>query len=360
VPDERPPLRSFLATDEPPPPLPRSGALYLMGLNESPYPPTPAVVEAVMTACQEGHRYPSLGNDELVTVLADRLNLPRDMIVVGPGLVSLCRALVHATAGPGDEVIFPWPSFDDYLVDAMLHNATPIRSPLARHCVDLDDIQGRIGPHTRLVFLCNPNNPTGTAFGHAELERFLDGVPPSVLVVLDEAYREFGGDGPADGLRALPDRRNLCVLRTFSKAYGLAGFRVAYGMAHPCITEALRNVLPAFGLSRIAEIAAVAALHDQAEVDRRVDQIIAERDRLNVELRAAGWPTVASHANFVWLPVGAQAEAVADRIAGAEIAVRAYPRQGIRITATTAADRHRLLDLLKDGPPAPGDRKVGS
>lgn len=181
------------------------------------------------------------------------------------------------------------------------------------------------------------------------VERFLDAVPPRVTVVLDEAYHEFGtAPDLADGLRALPDRGNLCVLRTFSKAYGLAGLRVAYAIAHPVVSAALRNVMLPFGLSRVAEAAAVAALHDEPEITRRVRRIVSERESMTARLHTAGWPVVPSQGNFVWLALGRHAAAVALRLATAGIAVRAYPGHGIRITATTSPDTERLLHVLEE------------
>lgn len=342
-----PRLRSWNLGELPPLP-PASGVR--MGLNESPYAPPPFVLDAVLRSCaEEGHRYPDPQNGALVGELAGRLGVPPEHLAVGAGLVALCRGLVHVTTAPGDQVVFAWPSFDNYRLDTVLFDAEPVAVPLNRHRLDLDAMAARVGARTRIIFVCSPNNPTGTGVGGVALARFLESVPSDVLVVLDEAYRDFATDpGLADGLALYGGRPRLCVLRTFSKAYGLAGLRAGYAVADPVVIGALRQVLAPFGLSRPAEAAARVALAHPETLAVRVAAIVAERDRLTGGLRRQGWPVVDSQANFVLLPVGRAAAPLMNMLASADIAVRAFPEYGVRITVGTRDDTDRLLAALRD------------
>ncbi|WP_328603302.1 aminotransferase class I/II-fold pyridoxal phosphate-dependent enzyme [Amycolatopsis sp. NBC_00345] len=329
------------------PPLPEPGLVHGFGLNENPYPVSPEVVTAVLEATMGGNRYPDPAHYDLVAALTAILPVDPEQLSVGPGLVAICRALVQAVAGVGDEVMFPWPSFDDYLIDAILHDTSPVSVPLHGNHIDLDAMFGRITPRTRLIFLASPNNPTGTTVADADLERFLAALPAGVVVALDEAYAEFAtAPDRADGLRLSRVHSNLVVLRTFSKAYGLAGFRVGYAVSEPGLASRMNQVLAPFGVSRPAQAAAVAALRHQEVTDVRVRELIAERDGLTAALRMSGWRLPDSQGNFLWLPVRDRAVELAAQLAADEIAVRPFPGHGVRITVGLRSDSKLLLAAL--------------
>ncbi|MET0415491.1 MAG: aminotransferase class I/II-fold pyridoxal phosphate-dependent enzyme, partial [Actinoplanes sp.] len=234
----------------------------LLNSNESPAAPPEPVVAAVTAAVATVHRYPDWTSAELVSRLTGRLGVDRSRIAVGCGSVSLCQQVLQAMCGPGDEVVHAWRSFEAYPVMSRIVGATPVAVPLdgeERH--DLTAMLKAITPATRVVFVCNPNNPTGTVVRGGELPDFLDAVPSDVLVVLDEAYREFATDPDVpDGLDLARNRDNVAVLRTFSKAYRLAGVRIGYCVASPVVTEAVLKVGVPFAVSRLAETAALASL----------------------------------------------------------------------------------------------------
>jgi histidinol-phosphate aminotransferase len=284
-----------------------SGA-YKISSNENPYPPLPSVARVVADAVAGINRYPDFASAELVAALAVHYDVPEEDIAVGTGSVGVAQQIVQSTAGPGDEVVFAWRSFEAYPIITQISGATAVTVPLDpgdRH--DLPAMLDAITERTRLVFVCNPNNPTGTAVRRAELEAFLAAVPKDLLVVLDEAYGEFIRDPLVpDGIELYRDRPGVCVLRTFSKAYGLAGLRVGFAVAHPAVAAALRKTAVPFGVSTLGQLAAVASLAAQDELAERVEQLVKERDRLSTALADQGWVVPTSEANFVWLRLGAR------------------------------------------------------
>ncbi len=340
------------------PPLPPAGLPYRMGLNECPMPLPEPVRDAIVAAISETHRYPDHASTALVDDLASMFGVPPDHIVVGPGLVGLCRSVVHMTACSGDEVVIPWPSFDDYLLDAVLYGAVPVRVPLRRHHIDVAALLDAVTDRTRLVFISSPNNPTGTLLSREELTKLLTAIPPDVVVVLDEAYAEFADLAP--GRELYPAHPNLCVLRTFSKAYGLAGLRIGYAVTRPPLAGPLREYVAPFSVSNIAQAAARAALAHRALYADRIARLVAERRGVTAALRTLGWQVVDSQANFLWLPVGPDSVALGEELASAGISVRSYPDAGIRVTVGTAGENRHLLRTLArhSGYPAvrsPGD-----
>jgi len=270
----------------------------------------------------------------LVAAIADHFSLPVEHIAMGTGSVGVCQQIVQSTAGPGDEVVYAWRSFEAYPIIVQISGATSVRVPLGegeRH--DLDAMAAAITDRTRLMFVCNPNNPTSTAVRRAELDRFLAAVPQDVLVVLDEAYREFVRDPEVpDGLELYRDRPNVCVLRTFSKAYGLAGLRVGFGVAHPPVAEALRKTAVPFGVNAIAQEAAVASLRAEAELFERVEALVKERERVWETLRGQGWPVPQTEANFVWLRLGERTMDFAASCDEAGVVIRPFAGEGCRVT----------------------------
>ncbi|MCX2967923.1 MULTISPECIES: histidinol-phosphate transaminase [Streptomyces] len=307
---------------------------YKLSSNENPYPPLPGVLESAVAAAGEFNRYPDMACVGLTAALAERFDVPASHVATGTGSVGVAQQLVQATSGPGDEIMYAWRSFEAYPIISRISGATPVQVPLTEgEAHDLDAMADAVTERTRLIFVCNPNNPTGVGIRRAELERFLDRVPGDVVVVLDEAYREFVRDEQIpDGIELYRDRPNVCVLRTFSKAYGLAGLRVGFAVAHEPVAAALRKTAVPFGVSQAAQDAAVASLGNEAALLERVETLVAERARVSRELVAQGWTVPETQANFVWLRLG---ERTADFAAAAEragVVVRPFPGEGARVT----------------------------
>lgn len=314
--------------------------------NEVALPPPPKILDAIARAAAAGNRYPDMGVVELTERLATRHGVATDQVAVGCGSVSLCQQLVQATCGStADEVIFGWRSFEAYPIVTQVAGATPVGIRLdGAHRHDPKAMAAAITPATRLVFVCNPNNPTGTALGRDDLQWFLDAVPPHVVVALDEAYREFvTDDAVPDGLTLLDTRPNLVVLRTFSKAYRLAGLRVGYAVGAPAVVEALRKVTVAFSVSSLAQAAAVAALDCLPELLGSCADVAHERSRVRAELVAAGYDVPESQANFLWLPLGARTVGFAEHCARAKVLVRPFAGEGARVTVAGAEDNDAFL-----------------
>lgn len=325
--------------------VPAGGAAFKLSSNENPYPPLPAVVEALAAAATEVNRYPDLGATALVNALAERFDVPVEHIATGTGSVGVAQQLLQATTGPGDEVVFAWRSFEAYPILVQIVGGTAVRVPLtpdARH--DLPAMAAAVTERTRLIFLCSPNNPTGPAIRRGELTDFLDAVPDDVLVVLDEAYREFVTDPEVpDGLDVYRSRSNVAVLRTFSKAYGLAGLRVGYTVAPPAVAAAARACAVPFGVSTLAQVAAVASLRAEDQLAARVADLVTERARVVRELRGFGYDTPETQGNFVWLPIGAGSTAFAADCEAVGVMVRPFDPEGVRITVATPEIDDRFL-----------------
>ncbi|MET8814569.1 histidinol-phosphate transaminase [Streptomyces sp. NPDC004549] len=309
-------------------------AAYKLSSNENPYPPLPGVMERVTAAVAEFNRYPDMACTALMSELAERFGVPLSHIATGTGSVGVAQQLVQATSGPGDEVIYAWRSFEAYPIITQVSGARSVQVPLTDGDVhDLDAMADAITDRTRLIFVCNPNNPTGTVVRRAELERFLDRVPGDVLVVLDEAYREFIRDPEVpDGVELYRERPNVCVLRTFSKAYGLAGLRVGFAIAHEPVAAALRKTAVPFGVSHIAQEAAIASLEAEDELLGRVGSLVCERQRVAEALRAQGWTVPESQANFVWLRLGERTTEFAEACERHGVVVRPFAGEGVRVT----------------------------
>ena len=306
--------------------------------NEVTHPPLPAAVAAMAEAATTANRYPDMGATDLVHAIAKHLKLRPEQVAVGCGSSALCQQLVQITCKTGDEVVFPWRSFEAYPIFARVAGATPRSVPLtADHRVDLPALAAAITPATRLVFVCNPNNPTGTTITKREFEEFMAVVPPTTLVALDEAYFEFvrTQDTPM-GTEVVVKHKNVVALRTFSKAYGLAGVRVGYAFGNPAIIAALNKVAIPFGVSAVAQAGAIASLAGAAQLLERTNETVSERDRM---ARAIG--AIPSEANFVWLPTKTAAT-LAQQLANQGVIIRAFP-EGVRITVTDHAEANRFL-----------------
>lgn len=313
--------------------------------NETPFPLLPSVIDAVARAVADGNRYPDPAVTELTAAVAAKHGVDPAQVAIGCGSVMLVQQLVQIAADAGDEVIYAWRSFEAYPALVRIAGATPVQVPLDAFEHDLEAMAAAVTDRTRLVLLCSPNNPTGPALREADVRAFLARVPDTVLVVLDEAYAEFVDDPEAvDGRRLLAEHPNLCVLRTFSKAYGLAGLRVGYCLTgSPEVAAALRQVQVPFSVSIPAQAAALASLAAEDELLERVRAVAAEREPLRAGLRALGYDVPPSQGNFVWLPAGEDTTRVAEVFDGAGVLVRPFAGEGLRISVTTACDSERVI-----------------
>jgi histidinol-phosphate aminotransferase len=312
------------------------GQAHKLSSNESPYGPLPSVIEVIADAGRGVNRYPDNGAEALTEALAERFAVPAEDIAVGCGSVGVLQQLLGAVSDPGAEVVYAWRSFEAYPPLADLAGARSVRVPLRDETHDLAAMADAITPDTRLVLVCNPNNPTGTVVGGRQLTEFLDQVPGDCLVVLDEAYREYIRDESVpDGIGLYRDRPNVGVLRTFSKAYGLAGLRVGFLIAHPPVAGAVRKTMLPFTVSSVAQAAAVASLAAEAELLERVESTVKERDRVRSALLADGWTVPVTEANFVWLRLGAHTTTFAEACEQGGIAVRPFAGEGARVSIGT-------------------------
>jgi len=318
--------------------------------NENANDPLPSVAKAVAEAALGMNRYPDHRCMEVREALADRHSVGLDEVTVGSGSVGVLQQLFAAYVDPGDEVVYPWRSFEVHPVFCAISGAEAVTVPLVDHAFDLDAVAAAVTDRTKLVVLSTPNNPTGTVCTTAELQRLLAAVPSDVIVVIDEAYREFVTDPTvADPIEAIvPSHPNALVLRTFSKAYGLANLRVGFGVGHTDVIGALDKVALPFIVSGIAQVAALASLAPQAsaELDERVAGILAERERVNAAMSDLGWPVVPSQANFVYLPVGDGAMDLFVRLEKRGLVTRPFEGEGVRISLGTPPQNDRLLAEL--------------
>ncbi|WP_067825717.1 histidinol-phosphate transaminase [Nocardia inohanensis] len=321
--------------------------------NETTFPPLPAVTKAIAEAVELSNRYPDNAAVELRTAIAEFVGVEVENVAAGCGSVALCQELVQITcAEPTDEVLFAWRSFEAYPIVTRVAGARAVQVPLDHgYAHDLDALAAAVTPNTRVVFVCNPNNPTGTAHGRAAIERFLDQVPANVLVVLDEAYYEYlripAEDFP-NGVELGRNRPNVLVLRTFSKAYGLAGLRVGYAVGAPEVITALMKVHIPFSVSRVAQAAAIASLEARHELLERTNAVVAERDRMRDAMLAAGYPVPRSESNFIWLPLGEKSAEFGAASTEAGVIVRPYGTDGVRVTAGDPHENDFFLAFATD------------
>lgn len=333
-----------------------SDSAFKLSSNENPFPPLPGVVEAVQ-AQTSYNRYPDATALALRAVLANRFGLTAEQVHVAPGSVAILHELARATSGPGDEIVYAWRSFEAYPGVVTVAGATSVQVPnRADGGHDLDAMAAAVTERTRMVLVCSPNNPTGPIVTAAEFDAFMAAVPQSVLVVLDEAYAEFVTDEAAvHGHPLLAAHPNLVVLRTFSKAYGLAGLRVGYALGPDYVLDAVRACAIPLSVTAQGQAAALASLEREAELLERVTEIAALRDRIVVELRAQGWDVPDAQGNFLWLPTGERTVAAAAAFEDAGIIVRAFPPEGIRISI---GEHEAVETLLQTARSLVGDLQV--
>jgi histidinol-phosphate aminotransferase len=332
-------------------PVAAQGEAHKLSSNESPYGPLPSVVEVIAEAGRSVHRYPDNGAEALTAALAERFAVPAGHVGVGCGSVGVLKQLIEAVGEPGAEVVYAWRSFEAYPPLADLAHATSVRVPLRDEAHDLAAMAAAITPSTRLILVCNPNNPTGTVVRREELTAFLDQVPGDCLVVLDEAYREYIRDeNVPNGIDLYRDRPNVAVLRTFSKAYGLAGLRVGFVIAHDPVAEAVRKTMLPFTVNAVAQAAAIASLDAEDELLERVETVVKERARVSEALRADGWTVPETEANFVWLRLGDHTTEFAAACEAAGIAVRPFAGEGARISIGTPQANDAFLAVASAFP----------
>ncbi len=355
------------------------GALKLAS-NESSLSPLPSVSAVINDATSNLNRYPDMASGALRGKLAQWLGVDLDNVAVGNGSSALCQQLVQATCKDGDEVVYAWRSFEAYPILCKIAGAVGVGVPLKRGRHDLKAMSDAIGERTRLVFVCNPNNPTGTTVSRDEFREFMGRVPAHVTVVLDEAYVEYNRDAESPvALEELQRYPNLAVCRTFSKAYGLAGLRLGYMVGPAELVEAVNKVGIPFGVNALAQAAGIASVEAQGELAARVDATVAERERVEAYLAGvapagvapagaggAGGSTSASEAeavepltypsqaNFVWLNAGERAEALDEALKREGVIARCFAGEGVRVTVTTAEETDVLLRALDRALPAAG------
>jgi histidinol-phosphate aminotransferase len=312
-------------------PASSAGKSHKLSSNESPHPPLPSVIEVIAAEARSVNRYPDNGAEALTQAIAERFSVPPQHVAIGCGSVGVTQQLLEAIGEPGAEVMYAWRSFEAYPTLADLAAADSVRVPLAGETHDLAAMAAAITPRTRLIFVCNPNNPTGTVVHEQELTDFLDLVPADCLVVLDEAYHEYIRDEAVpDGMTLYRDRPNVAVLRTFSKAYGLAGLRTGFMIAH--------------------EPVAAAVLAAEAELLERVELTVKERTRVREALIADGWTVPPTEANFVWLRLGEHTAAFAAACDQAGIAVRPFAPEGARVSIGDAEANDAFLAVARAFP----------
>jgi len=321
--------------------------------NENNLGPSPKAIEAMQRAAAQMHLYPEATAPVLREALARHLGVDETMLVFGNGSDDILHLLGVTFLEPGDEVIEAAPSFVRYRAAAILNNAPCHSVPLdADWTHDLEAMTERINARTRLIFICNPNNPTGTIVRRAALERFLDRVPERAIVVLDEAYFEYaqGPDFP-DGARYAQEGRNVVALRTFSKIYGLAGLRIGYGILRPEIAAWLERTREPFNVSAMAQAAALAALDDTEHVARTLAMNAAGKRDLYAGFEALGLPCTPTHANFVWVDVCLDCKAVFEALLRQGVITRTGDVFGapthLRVTVGKPEENARFLAALR-------------
>lgn len=343
------------------PPAPVEGLTqYKLSSNENPLGPVPEVAR-VIAEFATAHRYPDPLSTALRQKLSARLGVDADDIVTGAGSLGALNQILKTFAGVNadgvqDEVIYAWRSFEAYPILVGIMGARSVQVPnLPDGAHDLDAMAAAVTDRTRLILVCTPNNPTGPAVTESQIRSFLAKVPATVPVVIDEAYFEFcaassipeGEEPPLNGLDIYRDYPNVIILRTFSKAQGLAGLRVGYSISHPQITRHLRVAATPFAVSALAERAAVASIEHQEAVMARVRHIVAERERVTARLRELGYEFPGTYANFVWLPLGERTGDFVDLMNRNALSVRAFGSEGVRVSIGEVEANDRFLSLCE-------------
>lgn len=316
--------------------------------NESAEPPSSAVIEAATQALAGINRYPDFGATALTQTLARSLGVQEDQVVLGDGSSAVLLDALSVVCRPGAEVIHPWRSFESYPIAIPAVGATGVAVALTaegRH--DLPALVAAVGPDTAAIILCTPNNPTGPALTLEEVRSVLEAVPPEVLVLVDEAYIELAtAPGVSTAVPLIAEFPNVLVLRTFSKVHALAGLRVGYGVGHPDLVGAIRAISVPFGVSSVAQAAALVSLRDEDVLRARIADMVAERDRLRGELVSMGYEVPETQSNFLWIPAFQSGPGLVAACAEAGLLVRPFP-EGVRVSTGTREQDDRFLDVAR-------------
>lgn len=314
--------------------------------NENPYPPVPSVVAAISEAASKVNRYCDHLAIDLRTAIGEFVGKELDQVAVGCGSVGLLQQLCLAYLDPGDNVVYPWRSFEAYPVNVQMMGAESIQVPLVDHAFDLDAVAAAVTDRTKIIMLATPNNPTGTALSVDDVRGLLAKVPDNVIVLVDEAYREFLDPSFGNPVDLLDDHPNVVVSRTFSKAYGLAGVRVGYLVADAAVVDEVNKVLAPFAVNGLAQAAALAALDARDEYEPFLADLRSERARVVAALTEAGWDFPDTQANFVYLPLGERTQEIYVAIEQQGVVTRPFAGEGIRVTISTAEENDRFLTTL--------------
>ena len=343
------------------PPAPVEGLTqYKLSSNENPLGPVPEVAR-VLAEFATAHRYPDPLSTALRHKLSARLGVDADDIVTGAGSLGALNQILKTFAGVNadgvqDEVIYAWRSFEAYPILVGIMGARSVQVPnLPDGSHDLDAMAAAITDRTRLILVCTPNNPTGPAVTESQIRAFLEKVPAHIPVVIDEAYFEFcaastvpeGEEAPLNGMDIYRDYENVIILRTFSKAQGLAGLRVGYSISHPQITQHLRVAATPFAVTALAEAAAIASIKHEDAVMERVSHLVSERERVTTRLWELGYDFPSTYANFVWLSLGECTGEFVQLMAEHALSVRAFGTEGVRVSIGEVEANDRFLSLCE-------------
>lgn len=320
--------------------------------NENPLGPSPKAVKAVQESLADMHYYPDSNCFYLINKISEYLSYDREGFIVGNGSDEILKLIAETFINPGDEVVFADPSFVEYEFTAKIMGAECVKIPLKDFAHDLEAISQAINEKTKIVFICNPNNPTGTIVYKEELEEFMAKIPKDVLVVFDEAYYEYVEDSNfISGMDYLNQGRNVLVLRTFSKIYGLAALRVGYAITIPEIAKAISRVIEPFNVNSLAQVGALAALDDNAHLKNSQDTNSAGKKYLYNEFSKMGLNYVPSEANFIFLDTGKPSQEVFKKLLSMGIIIRTGDIFGfpsyIRVTISNEKENTRFIEGLK-------------
>jgi len=331
-----------------------TGEIIKLASNENPYPPVEEVRNAIIEEIQSINRYPNSGSYYLCRELAEHLGLSHENIFVGNGSNEIIDLLVRAFVQPGDEIIYPFPSFIVYPIVTQLVGARAIEVPLLDYRVDLVEMKKKITSRTRIIFICNPNNPTGTYVNKDEVNEFLEGIPSNILVVFDEAYFEYvvAEDFP-DTFALLDNRPNILILRTFSKVHALAGLRIGYSISDKEIVTCLHKVRQPFNVNKIAQVAARATLKYIDRIAERIKESVEQREYVREELQKLGFTVPPSQTNFLLAIPPEGVNDIVEKLMDRGIIVRGMKPFGlgdetIRITVGTPYENKKFIEVLKE------------
>lgn len=324
------------------------GAIKLAS-NESVIGPDSALMDAITVTAQQANRYPDMFASAITDQIAEFVGTTPNRVAVGCGSVALCQQIVQATCSPGDEVIFGHRSFEAYPILSRIAHAVPVQVPnLPSHELDLQGMLDAITDRTRVIFVCTPNNPTGTVVSPAALTQFIAAVPDTVTVVIDEAYYEYLRGDFTNGMLVQQQHENVVAVRTFSKAYGLAGIRFGYLATHPRLADAIKKMVVPFSVNSLAQAAASVCISQAGQAAARTDIVVAERERMAAELLAMGLPTPPSGTNFLWLPLGEQTTRFDDHCRRGGVLIRSFADHGCRVSVGADYENDAFLELARE------------